>query len=167
MIAATFPQPPISEQGKALVQILSDVAGVPVYRADSKYLDRTLRNHGAYTTFDQIVLRPQFADYLSELARLGAGAVIDPRAQVAKNTARALWLFSHEVGHLRKGYDEEASNIWAFNHFKNIGGRLGLTLNQTRGLWRALPASSRAWSTAFPYAPNTREAPPLGRPTRG
>lgn len=163
------PAEPISEQGKALVQLLTDVAGVPVYRADSKYLDNTLRNHGAYVapTFESITMRPQFVDYLVRLASLGKNATIDPNAQLSKNTARALWLYSHELGHLRKGMNEEASNIWAFNHFRDVGGRLGLTKDQARGLWRSLPASSRAWASAFNYAPNTQEAPPLGRISRG
>lgn len=162
----------ISDAGQNVVQILADIAGAPVLRADSKHDQRyapLLSNVRAFNDGTNIVVRPEIADNLVRLAQQAATAQINPSMQLWKNTARDLYAFAHEMGHFRKGVVggtpeqtqavEQAANIWAFNHMKPIARKLGLSQDQARMLYRSLPKGFRVWSRMNPYSPDT-QAPP-------
>lgn len=162
----------ISDTGQQLVQYLADIAGAPVYRAESKRdpaYAPLISNRRAFASPDGIVLRPEIVDNLVRLQQAGPAARVDPSMQLWKNTARDLYAFAHEMGHFRKGFVadtpeatralEDASNTWAFNHLKPLARRLGLSREQAQALYRALPARYRAWHADNRWSPDA-VAPP-------
>lgn len=155
-----------------VVQLLTEIAGAPVIRAESKrdpQFAPLLGNVRAFNDGTRIVLRPEIVDNLLRLQRAGAGAQIDPSMQLWKNTARDLYAFAHEMGHFRKGVVggapeetqrvEDASNTWAFNHLKPLARKFGLSRGQAQALYGALPARYRAWHADNRWSPDTQVPP--------
>lgn len=162
----------ISDQGQQLVQYLAEIAGAPVYRAESKRDPQyapLIGNVRAFNDGTSIVLRPEIVDNLLRLQQVGAGTQIDPSMQLWKNTARDLYAFAHEMGHFRKGIldgdpaarqrIEDASNTWAFNHLKPLARRMGLSKAQAQAVYQALPAKYRAWHAGNRWSPDVMVPP--------
>ena len=150
-----------------VVQILTEIAGAPVIRAESRYEPQyapLLGNVRGFNDGTRIVLRPEVADSLVRLAQGAAQAQVNPSQQLWKNAARNMWVLMHEMGHFRKGLIgqtpeegdaiEAASNTWAFNHFKPVARKMGMSKDQARLLYQALPAGYRAWHAGNRWSPD-------------